>query len=83
MDFDVTYQEVEPDPIWMTVEGVFFPLTGPFLFLYRMARFVDGEEKANRDYHQYIMNFRAEWLRKREAVTAPQQITAQTLKQGI
>ena len=79
----VTYQQTEPEPIWMDLDGVHFPLTGALAFFYRWFQVMDCEEAANRELRPWIMGARSAWMKKREAVTAPQQITAQSLKKGI
>ena len=78
MEYQVRFEQVEPDPIWMTIDGVHFPLRGPLAFFYRMFQVMDSEEAANRELHPWIMGTRAEWM-KENALTAPQQISAQTL----
>lgn len=82
MDFDVTYQEVEPDPIWMTIDGVFFPLTGALATFYRMFKVMDCEEAANRELRPWIMGARSAWMKKTEAETARQRISAQSTRVG-
>lgn len=77
MDFDVTYQEVEPDPIWMTIEGVYFPLTGPVAFFYRWFQTMDCEEAANRELRPWLMGARSAWMKKTEAAASPQKTAAQ------
>ena len=75
----VRYVQDQPKPIWLDIDGVHFPLTDELAFVYRWSCTYNGEEATNRELYPYIMTARSEWLKKREAVTAPQQITAQTL----
>ena len=79
MEYEVTYQAVEPEPIWMTIDGVHFPLTGALATFYRWFKVLDCEEAANRELRPWIMGARSEWMKKREAETAPQQISAAAL----
>ena len=78
MEYHVTYQQAEPDPIWLDVEGVHFPIFGALAFFYHLFQTMECEEKAMKELYPWIMGARAEWLRKRKAVTAPQHITAQS-----
>lgn len=75
----VRYVQDAPKPIWLTIDGVHFPLTGALAFIYNWSCTYNGEEATNRELYPYIMGARREWMKKREAVTAPQQITAKSL----
>ena len=75
----VQYEQVEPEVIWMTIDGVHFPLTGPLALFYRWFAVLDCEEAAKRELHPWIMGARRVWMEKVKAETAPQQISAMSL----
>lgn len=76
MEYHVTYQQAEPEPIWLDVDGVHFPIVGPVAFFYKLFRTMRCEEEANRELYPWIMQARREWIDKTKAETARQQISA-------
>ena len=76
-EYRVEYQQVAPQVIWMTIDGVHFPLTNELAFVYNWSRVINGEEMTNDLLRPQIMNARAAWIAETKAATAPQQIAAQ------
>lgn len=79
MEYHVTFHQAEPEPIWLDVEGVHFPILGAVSFFYRMFRTLRSEDEAMNELRPWIMQARHDWLTKTKAETAPQQISAATL----
>ena len=67
-DIHVIFEPVEPEPEWITFEGVHFPLIGALAFLYRGFKWMDGEAKAIETLLPWILEAK---IRYEKAVTAP------------
>ena len=77
--YRVIYEAVEPNFEVCHYMGERLVLTGPLAFLYRGFKVMKGEEIAQEKLAPWLI---AE-VEKKKAATAPQQIAAQTLNQGI
>lgn len=75
----VRCEAVEPEPIWMDVDGVHFPLLNETAFIYKWSRAINGEEKTNELLRPQIMSARAKWIDKKKSGANSAEHAAQTL----
>ena len=54
MEYHVTYQQAEPEPIWIDFEGAHFCLTGTLAFFYRLFQTMDCEDKAQTELYPWL-----------------------------
>ena len=73
----VKYVQDAPKPIWLTIDGVHFPLTAEIAFVYNWSLVYNGEEKTQEILRPHIMYARRYWMKKREAAASPQKTAAQ------
>ena len=75
----VRYVQDASKPIWLTIDGVHFPLTDEIAFVYNWSKTYNGEEKTQEILRPQIMFARREWMDKVKAAASPQKTAAQSL----
>ena len=79
---EVTFQYVEPEPIWIDFEGERFPIKGSLAFFYRLFRVMRCEEEARRELFPWLMTAKSNWLREIEKAAAAPAVAASTPYEG-
>lgn len=69
--YTVRFEQAEPEPMWITFEGVHFKIIGTLAFFYRLFKVMRSEEEAQYQLRPWLL------AEKAKAATAPQQIAAQ------
>ena len=53
--YNVRYEHVEPEPLWIDFDGDHIRLTGTLAFFYRLFKTMDCEEKAQTELYPWLM----------------------------
>lgn len=69
MEYHVTFQQAEPEPIWIDFEGAHIRLTGTLAFFYRLFREMECEEKAQTELYPWLMAAKKEKMARVAART--------------
>ena len=69
--YTVRFVQAEPEPMWITFEGVHFKIIGTLAFFYRLFKVMRSEEEAQYQLRPWLMA-------EKKAATAPQQIATQS-----
>ena len=71
-EYRVSYQQAAPKVIWLTIDGVHFPLTNEIAFVYNWSRSINGEEMTNDLLRPQIMSARAAWIANKNGILSPE-----------
>ena len=73
-NYHVTFQQVEPEPIWLDLEGEHFPIYGNLAFFYKFFGFQHTEEWVQEQFRPWLRTAKEEWQAKwkKNGVSTPE-----------
>lgn len=69
--FNVIWNHVDPDPIWIDFEQSRFPIFDNLAFFYRLFSWDRPEEAVQEQLRPWLAIAKREWLEKKNSVTTP------------
>lgn len=69
--FNVTWNHVDPDPLWIDFQNVHFPIFDNLAFFYRLFSWDRPEEWVQEQLFPYLMTAKDNWMNKKNGVTTP------------
>ena len=70
-EFSVTWNHVDPEPIWIDFQGTHFPIFDNLAFFYRLFSWDRPETWVQDQLYPYLSTAREIWLKKKNGVTTP------------